>query len=411
MHWPGPRTAVGSSSRPRPGPTLGRTLNTDLWVVDLEGGAPARLTDQPGPDDQPLWRSDGRLAWLRRESPLWESAPAVIAVTKRPVRPDDTDDRDGPAGAADRLLIGDDEIDVHGRAWDNFFWRYAWSGEDFYILGTSHGCIDLVRLDGDDCEILTDTLHDFWSIQIAGDRAVLAGAGQTLPGAIFLVDLDDRDRLRAPRLLVDPNQTWRRRVGLVEPEPFSLEVGGRTVAGWFFKPAFLEPGEKIPTVLSIHGGPQWMYGGYFLPEFHILPSFGYGVIAANPTGSTGYGYDFQQGCRGGLDRTARRRGAGLRRSGRRPGLGRSGSTGGHGGQLRRTPGCGVDHAHRPLPGRGLRPHVPRDHRLLGYYRREVVRRMGVHGPALGRRGARGLLALFALRRGRSGHHAHLDQSG
>jgi dipeptidyl aminopeptidase/acylaminoacyl peptidase len=41
-----------------------------------------------------------------------------------------------------------------------------------------------------------------------------------------------------------------------------------------------------------------MYGGYFLPEFHVLPTFGYAVLAANPTGSTGYGQAFMDAIRG-----------------------------------------------------------------------------------------------------------------
>jgi dipeptidyl aminopeptidase/acylaminoacyl peptidase len=41
-----------------------------------------------------------------------------------------------------------------------------------------------------------------------------------------------------------------------------------------------------------------MYGGYFLPEFHVLPRFGYGVVVANPVGSIGYGRAFQEAIRG-----------------------------------------------------------------------------------------------------------------
>lgn len=85
---------------------------------------------------------------------------------------------------------------------------------------------------------------------------------------------------------------------MIEPEPFSVVVDGRTIEGWYFKPEIMEEGQPVPTVLSIHGGPQWMYGGYFLPEFHILPHFGYGVVVCNPTGSMGYGIRFMAEVRG-----------------------------------------------------------------------------------------------------------------
>jgi dipeptidyl aminopeptidase/acylaminoacyl peptidase len=41
-----------------------------------------------------------------------------------------------------------------------------------------------------------------------------------------------------------------------------------------------------------------MFGGAFLPEFHVLPSYGWAVLAANPTGSAGYGREFLQDVRG-----------------------------------------------------------------------------------------------------------------
>ena len=87
-------------------------------------------------------------------------------------------------------------------------------------------------------------------------------------------------------------------MGLVEPEPFTVDVDGAMIEGWFFKPADMLPGDRVPLVLGIHGGPEWMYGGYFLPEYHILPRFGYGVVICNPVGSTGYGFPFQEAIRG-----------------------------------------------------------------------------------------------------------------
>ena len=254
---------------------LGWNLNTDLWLVDRAGGEPVQLTTNPGPDQDPRWLADGSLAWLRATDPLWESGPRTISVMD-PARGD----------AAPLRHYG----------YDNFFWRWETDGEAIYVLGTRRGCLDLVRLEDTGPVYLTDGGHDFWSLHIAGGRAVMAGAGQSLPSVIFTVDLGGRGP--APLLVVEPNRDWRRRVGLIEPEPFSLVVDGTTIEGWFFKPPDLHPGDRVPLVLGIHGGPEWMYGGYFLPEYHVLPRFGYGVVICNPAGSTGYGFPFQEAVRG-----------------------------------------------------------------------------------------------------------------
>ena len=259
---------------------MGWNLNSDLFIVERSGGEPVRLTTNPGADRNPTWLPDGRIAWLRATDPIWETAPAAIAVTA----PDDG---------------GEGSLQLHGTDFDNWIYKYTWSDSGFFVLGANRGYLDLVRVDGDSHEFITDGVHDFWNVQIAGGKAILSGAGQTLPGAVFQVDLTEKIKgPRPPRLLIDPNLKWRHRVGLTEPESFSIKVDGRNIEGWVFLPFGLEPGSRVPTVLSIHGGPEWMYGGYFLPEFHILPSFGYAVVIANPTGSTGYGFDFQRGIQG-----------------------------------------------------------------------------------------------------------------
>ncbi len=259
---------------------LGLTVDTELWVIDADGENLRRLTNNPGQDAKPRWLPDGRVAWLRSEDPIWESAPMRVAIM---------DPKTGDTGS----------LEFHGTDFDNWIMNITHDGDDLYLLGANRGCIDLVRIEGDSHQLITDGRHDLWSVQIAGGRAVFSGAGQTNPGSIFLVDLRTRKAFpRQPKLLIDPNERWRQKVGLTQPEAFSIEVDGRTIEGWFFKPQGLQPGEKVPTVLSIHGGPEWMYGGYFLPEFHILPTYHYGVIIANPTGSMGYGYAFQEDIRG-----------------------------------------------------------------------------------------------------------------
>jgi len=259
---------------------LGRTVNTDLWLVARQGGQPVQLTTNPGADSQPLWHRQGSIAYLRATEPLWESAPKAVA---------ELDPRRGEAGG----------LKLHGEDYDNFFWKFTMADGVPYILGSHRGCLDLVRLGKKGPEFLTGGGHDFWSFEIVGDQVFLQGAGQTLPGAIFLVDLAEKIKgPHHPRILIDPNHTWRQKVGLVEPEPFTVTVDGRTIEGWYFKPDLLADGQRVPTVLSIHGGPQWMYGGYFLPEFHILPHFGYGVVICNPTGSMGYGIEFMKQVRG-----------------------------------------------------------------------------------------------------------------
>ncbi len=259
---------------------LGVNLNTNLWVISIDGEQPVLITTNPGGDDSPQWLGDGRIAWLRRENPIWESAPSMIAVSS--------------GGTGDQ-----GPFETHGTGFDNFITRFCYDAGNFYVIGANRGALDLVKVQGDQYQILTNSRHNFWSLDIAAGKAIMQGAGQMLPSALFAFDLDDDfSRPAPPEIVVNPHEDWVLRTGLTTPGHFIINVEGRDVEGWYYLPVNLEKNELLPVVLSIHGGPEWMYGGYFLPEFHILPTFGYAVIITNPTGSLGYGLNFQQDIQG-----------------------------------------------------------------------------------------------------------------
>ncbi|MCP3906091.1 MAG: S9 family peptidase [Planctomycetes bacterium] len=72
---------------------------------------------------------------------------------------------------------------------------------------------------------------------------------------------------------------------------------GTEVQYWLMEPTRRSPTRTYPLVLAIHGGPSGMWGpGEFTMwhEFQLLCSWGYGVVYANPRGSTGYGYEFRR---------------------------------------------------------------------------------------------------------------------
>lgn len=69
------------------------------------------------------------------------------------------------------------------------------------------------------------------------------------------------------------------------------------VHAWVMKPSFFKKGEKYPLAYLIHGGPQgaWNEGWSTRWNPAIFAEQGYVVVTPNPTGSTGYGMDFQNG--------------------------------------------------------------------------------------------------------------------
>jgi dipeptidyl aminopeptidase/acylaminoacyl peptidase len=84
---------------------------------------------------------------------------------------------------------------------------------------------------------------------------------------------------------------------MVEPELTRYpSFDGRQIPGFLYQPRDLAPGERIPVVLSIHGGPEaqelpgYAYNGFY----QYLLSRGIGILATNIRGSTGYGKSYQK---------------------------------------------------------------------------------------------------------------------
>jgi dipeptidyl aminopeptidase/acylaminoacyl peptidase len=78
-------------------------------------------------------------------------------------------------------------------------------------------------------------------------------------------------------------------------EPFTFTGwNGETVHGWVFKPAGWRPGQRYPTVLLVHGGPQSTFSDAWSWRWNpqVWAGWGYGVVMIDPHGSSGYGQAF-----------------------------------------------------------------------------------------------------------------------
>jgi dipeptidyl aminopeptidase/acylaminoacyl peptidase len=82
---------------------------------------------------------------------------------------------------------------------------------------------------------------------------------------------------------------------LVEQRPFTFKTrDGLEIPGYYFLPKGHKPGDRLPTVIHIHGGPavradEFADGGFGYSEAQILASRGYAVILPNFRVTPGFG--------------------------------------------------------------------------------------------------------------------------
>ncbi len=135
-----------------------------------------------------------------------------------------------------------------------------------------------------------DVAIDSFGLDTSGDHAAaILGDRRHLPD-IFLIDRQD-----SPRRLTDVNpqtQTWKLpQIKVVKWKG----AKGDEVEGILELPADARPGQRLPMIVHLHGGPtaMWNYQLMFTYFGHtLMSSRGYAVFNPNYRGSTGYGDRF-----------------------------------------------------------------------------------------------------------------------
>jgi len=247
----------------------GMDPGTQLWTVSASGAEPEAVTSI-GTWSNPTYAPDGALhafgsadRWVR---------PAVLPLMRR------TDGTWEQVTKIDRDLVSSAlPIAPAGPQWLS-------DGSALCTLEDS-GAVSVVQIQGDGTVLPVlggERAITGVSPRPDGSAAVFVASAPTDPGEVWWWENGEE------RPLTSLNDEFRASTDLVEPEPFTIDHDGVSIQGWVYLP----PGDRpVPLLVNIHGGPATQYGYVFFDEFQVYAGAGYGVVATNPRGSSGYGKD------------------------------------------------------------------------------------------------------------------------
>jgi dipeptidyl aminopeptidase/acylaminoacyl peptidase len=293
---------------------------THVWLIDPEGEeGPARLTDGDFFDSEVAWHPSGeQLTFVsaRHEERGMDPGTQVWTVSTTGEAPEAmtaVGSWESPSFAPDGTLHAIGSVDrwahptvmplhrhVEG-GWEqvtkidrnlvSFAPPLAPSGPQWLSDGSAlstiedSGAVGIVRIEPDGAvtpmmggeRVITGV-----SPRSDGSAAVFVASTPTDPGEVWWWEGGEERRLTSL------NDEFRESANLVEPEGFTIDHDGVTIQGWVYLP----PGDDaVPLLVNIHGGPATQYGFGFFDEFQVYAEAGYGVVATNPRGSSGYGTD------------------------------------------------------------------------------------------------------------------------
>ncbi|MGH8060646.1 MAG: prolyl oligopeptidase family serine peptidase [Pseudoxanthomonas sp.] len=254
-----------------------RHLNFDIYVIEPKAGASERqLTTFPGSDLDPYWETrptwspdSTRIAYLQSDEDKWiYYAPWQLAVV---------DVASGKATIPAPI--------------DRCFTKPRWSvdGNSLYALIEQSLVTHLSRIDLAEGKV-TDLTHgdrfDYDLDVSAEGRIVVLGGDDHNPYEISAVETKG---LRA----LGKHNEWLANKQLADVEKIRFKAkDGTPLEGLLVKPVGYEPGKRYPTLLRLHGGPVYQFSHEFMPDWQGYAAQGYAIVAINPRGSSGRGFDF-----------------------------------------------------------------------------------------------------------------------
>lgn len=251
-----------------------RNSNADIWVIDAKPNATMKqITTWTGRDYSPEWSPDGKqIAYLRTTSSenyimYDQSILCVVSkdggepklLTKSLDRPVST-----PRWAKDGLAINALVTDDRTR----------------YIAQFAVADGKMTKVLGGNRSFTTIEKHP------SGNLLATMTDPQT-PAEIYAIEGGNT------RKLTKHQDNFLAPLALATVEGFtSKSKDGASVSNILYRPASATKGEKLPTIMFIHGGPVAQDEFSFDMSRQMLAATGYAVAAVNYRGSNGRGLDF-----------------------------------------------------------------------------------------------------------------------
>ncbi|GBD95128.1 prolyl tripeptidyl peptidase precursor [bacterium BMS3Abin05] len=252
----------------------------DIFLLDVKTGRKRQLTNFPGPETNPLFSPDGKtIAYLSQTVPDIEFAQTDVSVIPE-------------KGGAVRNLTASFDYPV-----GSFFWgpkgkSIIFKGEvrtasNYFRLNLSSGKIDGF-LTGGNC---------LSSLRMTADekrRVFLSETPAALPEIIFHEGKKDYEISNFSEQL--------KNFQLGAQKVIRWKSGKWHIEGILVTPVGYSPGQRVPLIVTLHGGPYGRFQNRFRQYyyFQLWANHGYAVLAPNPRGSSGYSDQFGQANRNDL---------------------------------------------------------------------------------------------------------------
>ena len=248
------------------------STNSDIYLYKLETGETTNLTKgMMGYDKQPVFAPDaGKVIWLSMERAGFEADKERLFMM---------DIKSGEK----TYLTADFDYSPSDMKWSA-------DGKSIYFVAGVEATHQIYRLDIASKEIkpITEGLHDYHSVALAGSKLIGTKVSITSPAEIFSINPETGEEQQISTI----NKEILDQLTMPTVERRWIKSSdGEMVHTWVILPPNFDETKKYPALLYCEGGPQspvsqfWSYRW----NFSIMASNGYVVVAPARRGSLTFG--------------------------------------------------------------------------------------------------------------------------
>ncbi|MCF6343041.1 MAG: S9 family peptidase [Bacteroidales bacterium] len=277
VNWSADSKTIAYTCKKLTGKAATLSTNSDIYFYNIETGETTNMTEgMMGFDVAPSFSPDGKyMAWESMEREGYESDQNRLFVMNLETgeKFDATKDFDQNAGS---LLWSADS--------KNIFFTSDWHGTfQIYRFNLKNGSIDK----------LTEGLHDYRSIDLAGDVLIATRNSMSMPTELYAVKIKNGSAKQIT--FTNKELLEQLTMGKVE-ERWMKTKDGQDMLTIIIYPPHFDPSKKYPALLYAKGGPQ----GPLSQNFHyrwnyqLMAANGYIIVAPNRRGVSGFGQAWQE---------------------------------------------------------------------------------------------------------------------
>lgn len=268
-------------------------MNTDIYVVEVPTRNIRLRLKQPGPDNNPLWSSDGkRIAFNSQKGKLdWQQRTTIGVL----------DPSEGEA-----FYPADDFWQESGSTHKIVSWSD--DNQEIYFQAGFHLTRRLFRVSTNGkrvAQITPDNNRMYSQFSFSRDKKILAFAIESVtePPNVYVSKASLFKPVKLTHVNPQLDNIARSQIEVIK---WRSKDDKWDIHGVLIKPPDYQPGKKYPLLVFLQGGPGMVQMAYNLTNQYPIQVFaakGYLVLAPNTRGRWGFGMPFYHAIRENKDRT------------------------------------------------------------------------------------------------------------